>query len=99
MPRCAGKAQRGLTQMPTLDDVTGSGPSLIETPSIPWLARAVIPGLVRGGVYLLAGEPGIGKTTLAIQLLGDMARQGRKVLYLTTEQGLGDLKRAVERIH
>ncbi len=47
----------------------------------------------------MAGEPGIGKTTLAIQVLGDLARQGLKVLYLTTEQGLPDLKRAVERIH
>jgi DNA repair protein RadA/Sms len=55
--------------------------------------------LIRGGVYLLAGEPGIGKTTLAIQVLGDLARQGMKVLYLTTEQGLPDLKRVVERIH
>jgi len=50
-------------------------------------------------VYLFAGEPGIGKTTLAIQVLGDLATQNIKVLYLTTEQGLGDLKRAVIRIH
>jgi len=85
--------------MPRLVDVTGKGPDLIEVPSIPWLETAISPGLTRGGVYLLAGEPGIGKTTLAIQVLGDLATQGRKVLYLTTEQGLADLKRAVQRIH
>ncbi|HXH21424.1 MAG TPA: AAA family ATPase [Dehalococcoidia bacterium] len=85
--------------MPRIQDIASKGPDLIEIPSIPWLARAINPGLIRGGVYLLAGEPGIGKTTLAIQLLGELAHQNRKVLYLTTEQGLGDLKRAVNRIH
>lgn len=85
--------------MPRLDEVTGKGPDLIGVPSLPWLERSVAPGLIRGGIYLLAGEPGIGKTTLAIQILGDLARQGTKVIYLTTEQGLADLKRAVERIH
>ncbi len=85
--------------MPKLDAVGGRGPDLIQLTSLPWLERSVAPGLIRGGVYLLAGEPGIGKTTLAIQVLGDLARQGLKVLYLTTEQGLPDLKRAVERIH
>lgn len=84
--------------MPKIDDITEKGPNLIQVPSLPWLARAVTDGFVHGGVYLLAGEPGIGKTTLAIQVLGDLATQGIKVLYLTTEQGLGDLKRAVTRI-
>jgi DNA repair protein RadA/Sms len=85
--------------MARLVDIGGKGPDLIRVPSLPWLERSVQPGLIRGGVYLLAGEPGIGKTTLAIQILGDLARQGLKVVYLTTEQGLPDLKRAVERIH
>jgi DNA repair protein RadA/Sms len=85
--------------MPKIDDITERGPDLIEVPSLPWLRKAITPGFIRGGVYLLAGEPGIGKTTLAIQVLGDLAAQNIKVLYVTTEQGLGDLKRAVARIH
>jgi len=85
--------------MPKLDDITGTGPDLVDISSLPWLEKAISPGFIRGGIYLLAGEPGIGKTTLAIQVLGEWAKQGVKVLYLTTEQGLGDLKRAVERIH
>ncbi len=85
--------------MARLDDIAGKGPDHIQVPSLPWLERAIQPGFIRGGVYLLAGEPGIGKTALAIQVLGDLARRGIKVLYLTTEQGLVDLKRAVERIH
>jgi DNA repair protein RadA/Sms len=85
--------------MPKIDEITGKGPEVIPVPSLPWLGKAITPGLIRGGVYLLAGEPGIGKTTLAIQVLGELANQGIKVLYLTTEQGLGDLRRAVTRIH
>lgn len=85
--------------MPKIDDITSKGPDVFNLPSLPWLGKAITPGLTRGGVYLVAGEPGIGKTTLAIQVLGELAMQGVKVLYLTTEQGLGDLKRAVMRIH
>jgi DNA repair protein RadA/Sms len=85
--------------MPKFDDIISKGPDVIELASLPWLGKAIKPGLIRGGVYLLAGEPGIGKTTLAIQVLGELAKQGVKVLYLTTEQGLGDLKRAITRIH
>jgi len=85
--------------MPKIDDIQEKGPELIQVSSLPWLGKAITPGFIRGGVYLLAGEPGIGKTTLAIQVLGDLATQDIKVLYLTTEQGLGDLKRAVIRIH
>ena len=85
--------------MPKFDDIISKGPDVIELASLPWLGKAIRPGLIRGGVYLLAGEPGIGKTTLAIQVLGELAKQGVKVLYLTTEQGLGDLKRAITRIH
>lgn len=85
--------------MPRINDVITDGPEVINLHSLPWLGKAITPGFIRGAVYLIAGEPGIGKTTLAIQVLGELAKQGVKVLYLTTEQGPGDLKRAVTRIH
>lgn len=52
--------------MPKIDDIMETGPDLLEVPSLPWLGKAITPGFMRGGIYLLAGEPGIGKTTLAI---------------------------------
>ncbi|CEK14056.1 ATPase domain-containing protein [Chthonomonas calidirosea] len=85
--------------MPRIEDIAEKGHELIPVPSLPWLGRAIAPGFTRGGVYLLAGEPGIGKTTLAMQVLGDFAMQGIRVLFLTTEQGLGDLKSAILRVH
>lgn len=85
--------------MPRPGDIEGKGQQYLDVPSLPWLVEAIGQGFVRGGVYLVAGEPGIGKTTLALQVLGDVALRGMKVLYLTTEQGLADIKRVLERIH
>lgn len=85
--------------MPKLDEVGGPSQEILDAPSLPWLTQAIGDGFVRGGVYLLAGEPGIGKTTLSLQILGDVAQRGMKVLYITTEQGLPDIKGAVQRVH
>lgn len=85
--------------MPRLDEIIVKGPDILTLPNLPWLNNAISPGFIKGGIYLLAGEPGIGKTTLAIQVLGDLAKIGIRVLYITTEQGLVDLKRAVIRVH
>jgi DNA repair protein RadA/Sms len=85
--------------MPRPGDIAVKSHEFLDLPSLPWLREAVGEGFVRGGVYLLAGEPGIGKTTLALQVLGDVALQGIKVLYVTTEQGLADIKRGLKRIH
>jgi len=52
-------------------------------------------GLVRGAVYLLTGAPGLGKTTLVNQALGDLALQGCKVLYISTEQTAGAFKKGL----
>ena len=53
--------------MPTLDNIVDIGSDLVEVPSVPWLGRAVSPGLTRGGIYLLAGEPGIGNWTVIVK--------------------------------
>lgn len=85
--------------MPKLGEIERKGPQFIEVPSLPWLNRALNGGFVRGAVYLLAGDAGLGKTTLVNQALGDIASRGRKVLYITTEQSLGEFKSAMERVH
>src|SRR6266498_3739873 len=47
---------------------------------IPELDRVLEGGLVRGSVSLLAGEPGMGKSTLLLQALGRMAADGTSCL-------------------
>ncbi len=85
--------------MPRLGEIEKKGSQFIEVPSLPWLNKALNGGFVRGAVYLLAGDAGLGKTTLVNQALGDIAARGRKVLYVTTEQSLGEFKAAMERVH
>jgi len=85
--------------MPKIRDIENKGKKGLDIPHLPWLKRAIGSDLIKGGIYLLAGEPGIGKTTLTIQILGDISSQGIKVLYIPTEQSLGDVKRVVDRIY
>jgi len=85
--------------MPTFDEITTQGPTILHIPSTDWLRQAFWPGLVRGGIYLMSGEPGGGKTTAGLQVAGDLAISGTKVLYLTTEQSPSDIRRSVERLY
>ncbi len=43
-------------------------------------------GFVKGSVNLLAGEPGIGKSTILMQIAAEMAKSGNKVLYVSGEE-------------
>lgn len=55
-------------------------------------------GLVPGSTLLVGGEPGIGKSTLLLQLVGAVAAKGRKVLYASGEEGLAQIKARAERL-
>ena len=66
----------------TVDRFTGPL-ELLETGS-PALDRILGGGLPARSITLIAGEPGAGKTILALQILFHQARQGRKALYFTT---------------
>ncbi|WP_285907786.1 DNA repair protein RadA [Pseudodesulfovibrio pelocollis] len=55
-------------------------------------------GLVPGAAILLGGEPGIGKSTLLLQLAGGQARLGRSAVYLSGEESLPQLKGRAERL-
>lgn len=55
-------------------------------------------GFPRGHFYLLEGEPGTGKTTLALQFVEEGLRNGERVLYITLSESSEDLH-AVARSH
>jgi DNA repair protein RadA/Sms len=52
----------------------------------PDVDRVLGGGLVRGGVSLLGGDPGIGKSTLLLQLMVRWAAAGKKTLYISGEE-------------
>ncbi|WP_062298922.1 DNA repair protein RadA [Demequina maris] len=55
-------------------------------------------GLVPGAVILLAGEPGVGKSTLLLDVAARTARSGGRVLYVTGEESAGQVRLRAERI-
>ena len=61
------------------------------------LDRVLGGGLVEGSVVLLSGEPGIGKSTLLLQI-SDVLSRGKKVLYISGEESKGQLKLRAERL-
>lgn len=64
------------------------------------LDRVLGGGLVPGAVILMAGEPGVGKSTLLLQAAAEVARQhtSQPVLYLTGEESAAQVKKRAERI-
>ena len=57
--------------------------NLFLSSGVPGLDEVLAGGLTRDRLYLVEGEPGTGKTTLALQFLNEGARQGESVLYIT----------------
>ena len=55
-------------------------------------------GIVPGSLVLMAGEPGIGKSTLLLQTTGSLANQGKRVLYVTGEESPHQIRLRSERL-
>jgi DNA repair protein RadA/Sms len=62
------------------------------------LDRLLGGGLLPGSVVLLGGEPGIGKSTLLLQIAKGLAAGGRKVLYVSGEEAPTQIKLRAERL-
>ena len=62
------------------------------------LDRVLDGGLVPGSVTLLAGEPGMGKSTLLLQALGCMAASGARCLLVTAEESTAQVRLRAERL-
>ncbi|MBT3514942.1 MAG: DNA repair protein RadA [Nitrospina sp.] len=55
-------------------------------------------GLVEGSLVLIGGDPGIGKSTLLLQSMGEMAKSGAKVLYVSGEESPAQIKLRADRL-
>lgn len=92
--------RRGVGEQPTpvcLDQV-----SLEEQDRIPTgyqeLDRVLGSGIVSGSLVLVGGDPGIGKSTLLLQVCRNLAAAGRRVLYISGEESLKQIKLRASRI-
>src|SRR6266496_948557 len=64
----------------------------------PEMDRVLGGGLVAGSLTLIGGEPGIGKSTLLLQVSGDIAMNVGPVLYVSGEESIEQVKMRAERL-
>ncbi len=56
-------------------------------------------GLVQGSLVLIAGDPGIGKSTILLQSSGELCKQNKKVLYVSAEESASQIKLRADRLN
>ena len=62
------------------------------------LDRVLGGGIVQGSMVLVGGDPGIGKSTLLLQVCRQLSEKGHKILYISGEESLRQIKLRAERI-
>lgn len=62
------------------------------------LDRVLGGGIVAGSMTLIGGDPGIGKSTLLLQVCRALAGQGMRILYVSGEESLGQIKMRADRL-
>ncbi len=71
--------------------------SRAQTSGVPELDRVLGGGLVPGAAVLLAGEPGVGKSTLLLEVAAQTARAGRRTLYVSGEESAAQVRLRADR--
>lgn len=90
-----GKKGR-LVTLTGLDKTPPPLPRLIS--GIDEFDRALGNGLVPGSATLIGGDPGIGKSTLLLQVAGYLAKSGKTVVYISGEEGTAQISMRAERL-
>jgi DNA repair protein RadA/Sms len=86
----AGRAARPITHIDTTDTPR-------RTTGVGEFDRVLGGGLVPGAAILLSGEPGVGKSTLLLEVAAQTARSGRRVLYASAEESTAQVRLRAER--
>src|SRR6266403_1594168 len=82
-----------------LETLTGKSHEAPRLPSgMAELDRVTGGGFVRGSVLLVGGDPGIGKSTLLTQATSLMARAGHRVVYISGEEAVAQVRLRAERL-
>ncbi len=55
-------------------------------------------GIVKGSLTLIGGSPGVGKSTLLLKIGSNIAKSGKKALYVSGEESLGQIKLRANRL-
>jgi DNA repair protein RadA/Sms len=91
-----GRGLRGGSQPLKLREISGDAEERVALP-MPEFARVLGGGIVPGSIVLIGGDPGIGKSTLVLQMALEMARS-LKVLYVSGEESERQVKMRALRL-
>jgi len=82
-----------------LEPLAGETHEAPRLPSgVPEFDRVTGGGFVRGSVLLMAGDPGIGKSTLLIQAAAALAQTGHRAIYISGEEAVAQVRLRAERL-
>lgn len=69
------------------------------TVDIAEMDRVLGGGIVKGSVVLIGGDPGIGKSTISLQVSHQLAQKGKKILYVSGEESVQQTKLRADRLY
>ena len=90
-PTAAGRGPGKALRPVPLSEVEAPAVERLRT-GIGELDRVLGGGLVPGSLVLIGGSPGIGKSTLTTSALGNLAADGRRVLYVSGEESAAQVR-------
>lgn len=90
VPISAARTARSITEIQT--DTVSHRPT-----GIPEFDRVLGGGIVSGAAILLSGEPGVGKSTLLLEVASKAAARSSRVLYVSAEESVGQVRIRAER--
>src|ERR1035437_7607935 len=98
--RPAGPGRKaGKGRLFALEPLTGEAQSAPRRPcGVAEFDRVTGGGFVRGSVLLMAGDPGIGKSTLLLQAAAAMARAGHRAVYISGEEAVAQVRLRADRL-
>ncbi len=98
-PRGAARAaSAGAPRPEPLAGTAGSAPEERTRSGVDEVDRVLGGGLVAGSLVLLGGEPGIGKSTLVLEIAAGVARSGARVLYASGEESAAQVRLRAARL-
>ena len=97
-PRRMHSGRAAMNRPECIDAISLSPETRWET-GIAEFDRTLGGGLVPGSLVLIGGDPGIGKSTIILQVLGGFAHRGLKSLYLSGEESAQQIKMRADRLN
>lgn len=96
-PKRAPIAQESTSQPMPITEISRESGQHVPT-GIAELDRVLGSGYIPGGVALIGGDPGIGKSTIVMQALASLAKQGQSVLYISGEESASQIRLRSDRM-